>query len=386
MALTLTTDERRELERRVRSLKIRSEDARRARVILMLANGDSYSTIEATVPCFRDYINRWRRRFLASRLEGLRPRYCGSTPTVLTPAMEARVLEKTRQAPPDGGTHWSTRKLGRVLKIHHNLVRKAWERAGLQPHRFERYMQSDDPDFEPKAADVIGLYVNPPDHAAVFAVDEKTAIQALDRLDPVLPLSPGRAERHGFEYYRHGTLSLFAALDTQTGEVLAQTVPRHTSAAFVGFLSEIVASQPRQRDIHVILDNLSTHKTRAVETFLTEHPQVHLHFTPTYSSWLNQVELWFGRIERDLLARGVFTSVKDLARQIRRYIRHYNDVAKPIRWKYADPTRRITGSTSARTRPLGLRIDLHWIAFADAAIADDVRIQAEAPIEAAHDI
>ena len=212
MALTLTTDERAELQRRVRSLEIRSEDARRARVILMLADGDSYSTIETAIPCYRDYINRWRRRFLASRLEGLRARYCGSTPTVLTPAMEARVLEKTRQAPPDGSTHWSTRKLGRVLKIHHNLVRKAWERAGLQPHRFERYMQSDDPEFEPKAADVIGLYVNPPDHAAVFAVDEKTAIQALDRLDPVLPLSPGRAERHGFEYYPHGTLSLFAAL------------------------------------------------------------------------------------------------------------------------------------------------------------------------------
>ena len=208
MALTLTTDERTELERRLRSLKIRAEDARRARVILMLAEGASYSTIEATMPCYRDYINRWRRRFLAKRLEGLQPRYAGQPPTVLTPPMEARILDKTRQAPPDGTTHWSTRKLGRLLKIHHNLVGKAWRRAGLQPHRFERYMQSDDPDFETKAADVIGLYVNPPDHAAVFAVDEKTAIQALDRLDPVLPLSPGRAERHGFEYYRHGTLSL----------------------------------------------------------------------------------------------------------------------------------------------------------------------------------
>ena len=242
MALTLTADERAELERRLRSLKIRAEDARRARVILMLADGASYSTIEATVPCFRDYINRWRKRFLAKRLDGLQPRYRGQPPTVLTPAMEARVLDKTRHAPPDGSTHWSTRKLGRLLKIHHNLVGKAWRRAGLQPHRFERYMQSDDPDFETKAADVIGLYVNPPDHAAVFAVDEKTAIQALDRLDPILPLSPGRAERHGFEYYRHGTLSLLAALDTKSGEVLGQTVPRHTSAAFVEFLGDIVGT------------------------------------------------------------------------------------------------------------------------------------------------
>ena len=348
MAVTLTSEERAELQRRVRSLKIRSEDARRARVILMLADGESYSTIETAIPCYRDYINRWRRRFLASRLEGLRPRYCGSTPTVLTPAMEARVLEKTRQPPPDGSTHWSTRKLGRVLKIHHNLVRKAWERAGLQPHRFERYMQSDDPDFEPKAADVIGLYVNPPDHAAVFAVDEKTAIQALDRLDPVLPLSPGRAERHGFEYYRHGTLSLFAALNTQSGEVLGQTVPRHTSAAFVEFLAEIVASQPKRRAIHVIADNLSTHKTQAVRTFLLEHPNVELHFTPTYSSWLNQVELWFAKIERDLLARGIFTSVADLARKIRRYIHRYNKTPKPIRWAYRNPAHRIS-STSVST-------------------------------------
>jgi transposase len=200
MALTLTTtDGRAELERRLRSLKIRAEDVRRARVILMLSDGESYSTIEATVRCYRDYINRWRRRFMADRLEGLRPRYRGQSPTVLTPAMEARVLAKTQQPPPDGSTHWSTRKLGRVLKIHHNLVAKAWQRAG-QPHRFERYVQSADPNFEPKAADVIGLYVNPPDHAAVFAVDVKTAIQALNRLDPVLPLSPGRAERHGFEY------------------------------------------------------------------------------------------------------------------------------------------------------------------------------------------
>jgi transposase len=209
-------------------------------------------------------------------------------------------------------------------------------------------MQSDDPDFETKAADVIGLYVNPPDHAAVFAVDEKTAIQALDRLDPVLPLSPGRAERHGFEYYRHGTLSLLAALDTQSGEVLGQTVSRHTSAAFVEFLGDIVATEPKRRQIHVIADNLSTHKTQAVRTFLLDHPNVHLHFTPTYSSWLNQVELWFAKIERQLLARGVFTSVADLARKIRRYIRHYNKTAKPVRWSYRHPSHRI-GSTSVST-------------------------------------
>jgi len=346
MALTLTSEERTELQRRIRSLKIRAEDARRARVVLMLADGESYSAIETAVPCYRDYINRWRRRFLEDRLDGLQARYRGQPPTVLTPTMEARILEKTRQVPPDGSTHWSTRKLGRLLTISHNLVAKAWQRAGLQPHRFERYMQSDDPDFERKAADVIGLYLDPPHHAAVFAVDEKTAIQALDRLDPVLPLSPGRAERHGFEYYRHGTLSLFAALNTRTGEVVGQTVARHTSAAFVEFLADVVAAAPRMKEIHVILDNLSTHKTQAVRSFLVTHPKVRLHFTPTYSSWLNQVELWFAKIERDLLARGIFTSVPDLARRIRTYIRHYNKQPKPIRWSYNNPANRIGTSVN----------------------------------------
>jgi len=348
MALTLTVNERTELEARLRSRTIRSEAARRARVILMLANGDSYSTIEATLPCYRDYINRWRRRFLAKRLVGLESRHYSQPPSVLTTAMEARILEKTRQAPTDGSTHWSTRKLGRLLKINHNHVAKAWQRAGLQPHRFERYMASDDPDFETKAADVIGLYLNPPQHAAVFCVDEKTAIQALDRLDPVLPLSPGRAERHGFEYHRHGTLSLYAALDTKTGRVHGKTAARHTSADFVDFLGEVVSQCRPKQEIHIILDNLSAHKTQAVRDFLDAHPQVRLHFTPTYSSWLNQVELWFAKIERDVIARGVFTSVPDLARKLRRYINAYSANAQPIRWKYSDVTRRIRSNVGFR--------------------------------------
>ena len=221
------------------------------------------------------------------------------------------------------------------------MVARVWKRAGLRPHRLDRYMASNDPDFERKAADVIGLYLNPPQHAAVFCVDEKTAIQALDRLDPVLPLSPGRAERHGFEYYRHGTLSLYAALNTRTGAVLGQTAQRHTTEEFVAFLSQLVALEPKGRDIHVILDNLSTHKTRRVRDFLAAHPNVRLHFTPTYSSWLNQVEIWFSKIERDVIARGVFTSVADLARKLMRYIRHHNRSAKPIKWAYRDPSHRI---------------------------------------------
>ena len=209
-------------------------------------------------------------------------------------------------------------------------------------------MASNDPDFEAKAADVIGLYVNPPQHAAVFCVDEKTAIQALDRLDPVLPFSPGRAERHGFEYYPHGTLSLYAAFNTKRGEVLGKTAARHTTEEFVAFLAEIVAQQPRGKEIHVIADNLSAHKTQRVRQFLDDHPNVKIHFTPTYSSWLNQVELWFARIERDVIARGIFTSVADLRKKLMTYIRHYNQAPKTIKWTYRDTSRR-AGITSSGT-------------------------------------
>jgi transposase len=225
------------------------------------------------------------------------------------------------------------------------MVARVWRRAGLKPHRIERYMASDDPDFELKAADIIGLYVKPPQHAAVFCVDEKTAVQARDRLDPVLPLSPGRLERHGFEYYRHGTLSLYAALNTKSGTVVGKTAARHTSQEFVAFLADLVANQPRGKEIHMIADNLSAHKTKRVEQFLAAHPKVHLHYTPTYSSWLNQVENWFARIERDVIARGIFTSVKDLARKLMRYIRHYNRAPKPIKWTYRDPNHRLSPDT-----------------------------------------
>ena len=229
------------------------------------------------------------------------------------------------------------------------MVARVWKRARLQPHRLERYMVSNDPDFEKKAADVIGLYVNPPQHAVVFSIDEKTAIQALDRREPVLPLSPGRAERHGFEYYRHGTLSLYAALNTRSGEVIGKTASRHTSAEFVAFLSDVVASQPRTREIHLIADNLSAHKTKKVRDFLASHPRVHIHYTPTYSSWLNQVELWFSKIERDVIARGIFTSVADLRRKLMRYIRHHNKEPRPIKWTYTNPKKRIAGTKSAVT-------------------------------------
>lgn len=344
--IRLAPPERRELQARARSRTLRAEEVRRARLILALAQGTSYSAISERLTCNRNYISRWKARFVAERLAGLYSRHQGRAVEKRTPRLEAKILDWTRRPPSDGTTHWSTRRLARALGISHMMVARVWARAGVQPHRFARYMASNDPDFERKAADIIGLYLHPPRHAAVFCVDEKTAIQALDRRDPVLPLSPGRAERHGFEYRRHGTLSLYAALNTRTGAVLGKTAARHTSAEFVAFLGDIVASQPRRRTIHVIADNLSAHKTKHVQHFLATHPRVQIHYTPTYSSWLNQVELWFAKIERDVIARGIFPSVPDLSRKLLRYIRQYNKAPKPIKWVYRDPTHRITVGTN----------------------------------------
>jgi transposase len=340
--ITLTKAERMELERRVASRTGRAEDARRARAILLLAEGHTWDEACDRVPCSRGFLASWWKRFEQERIAGLYSRHIGQVASILTPQVEARILDITRRPPPDGATHWSTRKLGERLGVSHMMVARVWRKHGLKPQRIERYMASNDPDFQKKAADIIGLYLNPPAHAAIFCVDEKTHIQALDRKDPVLPLSPGRLERHGFEYYRHGTLSLYAAFNTKTGEVLGKTAARHTSAEFVAFLADIVVNQPRGKEIHVIADNLSTHKTEQVAMFLEAHPSVHLHFTPTYSSWLNQVELWFGKIERDVIARGVFTSVTDLRKKLMRYIRQYNKAPRTVKWKYADPSRHIS--------------------------------------------
>jgi transposase len=339
--LSLTTAQRAELTRRARSRTGRAHDALVARVLLHLAEGHSYRAIAERWDCSQPFISKWKHRFEAEGLAGLYVRHAGRPVSVVTPKVEARILDWTRKAPPDGSTHWSTRRLAKRLGLNHMVVARVWQKHGIQPHRMERYMVSNDPDFEQKAADIIGLYLHPPQHAAVFCVDEKTAIQALDRKDPILPLSPGRAERHGFEYVRHGMLSLFAALDTQTGIVFGQTAERHTSQAFVAFLTDVLTRVPKHLEIHIILDNLSAHKTKRVEEFLVEHPWVRLHCTPTYSSWLNQVEFWFSKIERDLLHRGIFVSVKDLAGRIMKHIRFYNKAPRRITWQYNDPSHRI---------------------------------------------
>jgi transposase len=339
--LHLTPTERGELQSYLRKRNLPARVAQRMRIVLLLDEGTSYRDIEEKLGAAPSTVSRWKQRYEKGGVLGLATIHPGRPPQKLTPQLRAKVLERTRQAPPDGSTHWSLRKMAAVMKVNKNLIARIWKEADLKPHRLERYLASNDPAFEEKAAAIIGLYLNPPQNAAVFCVDEKSAIPALDRLDRRLPLSLGRAEKHGFEYYRHGTLSLYAALNPQTGEVIGQTAARHTSQEFVDFLEEVVSNQPAGQEIHVILDNFATHKTDLVKRFLQRHPNVRLQFTPTYSSWLNQVESWFSKLQRDVIDRGIFTSVADLKRKIVRYIRLYQKTAKPFQWKYSDVRKRV---------------------------------------------
>lgn len=308
--------------------------ARRARCVLLWADGQRRVDIRRALACNDGFVTRRTKAFEFQGLSGLVSLHPGRAPRQPVAKLEARVLNKTlRYKPRDGSTHWSSRKLAADLgDVSFSAVQRIWRKHGQQPHRLERHMVSIDPDFEAAAADVIGLYLNPPAHAAVFCVDEKTAIQALNRKDRMLPLSPGRAESHGFEYKRNGTQSLFAALNTATGVVLGKTAARHTSEQFVAFLEDVLASQPAGQEIHVICDNVSSHKTQRVQDFLAAHPSEPMHFTPTYSSWLNQVENWFSRIQRDVISRGIFSSVSDLDKKLMRYIRAHNKIPRPIRW------------------------------------------------------
>lgn len=350
MDLVLSPPERAELVRLPRQTTLSQALAKRIRVVLAVGEGLSYSTIGAQEACTDRFIAIWKRRYLEGGVLALADAPRAGRGHGLSAAMEAKIVRLTVQTkPPAPLTHWSSRRLAQRLGVAHTTVAGVWKRHGLKPHRLERYKASPDPDFESKAADIIGLYVNPPQNAVVFCVDEKTAIQALDRTDPVLPLSPGRAERHGFEYVRHGTLSLYAALAVGTGRVDGMTAPRHTSADFLTFLDQVMATAPKRKAIHFILDNLSAHKTKAVQAWLAAHPRVTMHYTPTYSSWLNQVESWFARIERDCIARGIFTSTRELKKKLLQYIKLHNQTCQPFVWRYRDPARRIRATRISTT-------------------------------------
>jgi len=349
MDLMLSPEDREILRGMLRATTISAGLARRARVILALADGQSYAEIVAAHGVTDRYIARWKRRVNEAGVAALADLPRSGRGDRLDPRIEAKILAKTQEPPPAPFTHWTTRRMAALIGVSHNTVSLVWRRAGLKPHRLERYVTSDDPDFERKAADIIGLYLTPPANAVVFSIDEKSHIQALDRLDPVLPLSPGRAERHGFEYKRNGTLSLYAALEVRTGHVHGMTAERHTSASFLSFLNRVVATQPKQWKIHFIVDNFAAHKTAAVMEWLTAHPRVSMHYTPTYSSWLNQVELWFAKIERDCIARGIFSSTADLRRKLMHYIRTHNKTCQPIQWSYSNVKHRITASRNSIT-------------------------------------
>ena len=303
----------------------------RARVILAAADGVANERIAAELGVHKMTVYLWRKRFARSRLAGLadapRP---GRAPTY-DRAERDRVIALTLEPPPDGTTHWSARRLGARVGISTTTIQRIWAEAGLKPHRTETFKFSSDPDLVAKVRDVVGLYLAPPEHAVVLSVDEKTQIQALDHTQPMLPMKPGQVERHTHDYKRNGTTQLFAALEVGTGKVTAQTRDRHTGQDFLAFLGQVERAY-RGCELHVILDNVSTHKTPAVQTWLDGHPDVMFHFTPTSASWLNQVETWFGILSRQAIRRGVFRSVKDLVARIEAFITSWNAGASPFVW------------------------------------------------------
>lgn len=346
----LTTTQKREMEELLRARLIPHGIARRLRALLLLGGGASLRATRAQTGLNLRHIVKWRERFAESGLEGLvdQPR-CGRPPR-LSAAQRARIIRETIQVkPPKGRSHWTSRAMARRRGVSFDTVQKIWRASGLQPHRQETYLASNDPQFAAKAKRVIGLYLQPPHGAAVFCVDEKSAIQALDRVQPLLPLRPGAAERRGFEYLRHGTCSLYAALDVATGQVIGHCRKRHRSVELCEFLSRVIAGRP-EKQIHIILDNLSAHKTSTVQAWLKAHPGVQLHYTPTYSSWLNQVEIWFGMISAQCIRRGTFSSVRDLIRRIDSYIQGYNQQARPFTWTYRNVRKRIRVPLSSLSR------------------------------------
>lgn len=311
--------------------------ADRARIILASATGAPNSTVADAVGVTFQTVGKWRRRFLAARLDGLLDVPRPGAPRTITDGDVERVIRKTLEERPAEATHWSTRLMAGAAGVTQTAVVRIWHAYGLQPHRAETFKLSTDPLFVDKVRDVVGLYLEPPERALVLCVDEKTQVQALDRTAPLLPLAPGPPERHTHDYVRHGTTSLFAALDIASGRVIAECHHRHRAKEFRQFLNTIEATVPADLAIHLVLDNFGTHKAPTVKRWLAQHPRYHLHFTPTSSSWLNQVETWFSLLTRRQLRRGVHRSVKELETALLAYAARSNSSAKPFRWtKSAD--------------------------------------------------
>jgi transposase len=285
----------------------------------------------------RQTVGKWRRRFVEHRVDGLRDEPRSGAPRTIDDARIEAVIVRTLESLPPDATHWSSRGMAEASGLSVSTVQRIWRAFGLQPHRLETFKLSTDPDFVAKVRDVVGLYVSPPEHAVVLCVDEKSQIQALDRSQPMLPMRPGQPARRSHDYKRHGTTSLFAALDIATGKVIGQCFPRHRAAEFRSFLDEIEANVPRDLDIHLVMDNYATHKTPLIRAWLARRPRWHVHLTPTSSSWLNQVERFFALITERQIRRGVHRSVSELKAAIHAFIDNHNADPKPFRWtKSAD--------------------------------------------------
>jgi transposase len=335
--VVLSEDDRRTLEGWTRRRTSAHALAQRARMVLMSAEGHPNRAVAERVGVSEQTVGKWRRRFLAggpaALLDEPRP---GAPRRINDDQVEQVIVTTLEQAPPDA-THWSTRSLARAVGLSHASVARIWSAFGLEPHRVETFKLSSDPQFVDKVRDVVGLYLDPPERALVLAVDEKSQIQALDRAQPILPVRPGVPERRSHDYTRHGTTTLFAALEVGSGRVHGQLYQRHRAREFLAFLRHLDAQVPPRLELHLILDNYATHKTPAVKRWLARHPRFHLHFTPTGASWLNLVERWFSELTTKKLRRGAHRSVAALRRDIQEWMVQWNEKPRPFSWtKSAD--------------------------------------------------
>lgn len=335
--LILTPEERRELESLAHRSRSAPALARRARIVLACADAQDNKTVAHRLRTTPATVGKWRTRFVGQRLAGLYDEPRPGAPRSIGDDVIEQVVIRTLESTPRGATHWSTRTMAQATGLSHMAIRRIWCAFGLQPHRSETFKLSPDPQLVPKVRDIVGLYMNPPEHAVVLSLDEKSQIQALDRTAPLLPMRPGQAERRTHDYQRHGTTSLFAALDAKSGNVIGQTHRRHRSIEFRKFLDRIDASLPPDLEVHIILDNYGTHKTPLIRAWFAKRPRYHLHFTPTYGSWLNLVERWFAELTTKQLRRGAHRSVSELERAIAQFLDAHNAHPKPFTWtKSAD--------------------------------------------------
>jgi len=336
-AIELSEQEREILEQWARRPKTAQATALRARIVLGCAAGEYNGEIAKRLQVSLPTVGKWRSRFAKQRLQGLLDEPRPGAPRRITDAAVEAVLARTLEQSPRAATHWSTRSMARASGMSQSAVSRIWRAFALQPHRSQGFKLSRDPLFIDKVRDIVGLYMAPPERALVLSVDEKSQIQALERSQPLLPMRPGQAERRAHDYRRHGTTTLFAALDVASGFVLGDCHGRHRAKEFRRFLDLIDATTPANLELHLILDNYATHKTPAVKRWLAQHPRFHLHFTPTGGSWLNLVETWFSTLTNQRLRRGSFRGVRELVAAIREYLDEHNRSPRPFVWtKSAD--------------------------------------------------